>query len=131
MITPKPLFTSMTVPTLDNLAGTYHLSDVTVKVGDGPEQSIMHLFGANGHTGRLIQLNADSTLCYLSKRRRNICKRQQEGRWRLLSRNRICIDGDTGTITRYDGRQLQITSEEDSGFETRITATYIRTAAAS
>ena len=109
---------------ISNLAGTYHLSDLTVRVGDGLAESIFYLFGNDAEGRRLIRLNADKSLSYITRRRNRSERKIQSGSWELLGPDRICIDGDTGIITRFDGRLLEITSSEDDGFDTCVTATY-------
>lgn len=107
-----------------SLAGTYHLSDLTVRVGDGLAESIFYLFEDHAESKRLIRLNADKSLSYITRRRNRSERKIHSGSWELLGPDRICIDGDTGIITRFDGRLLEITSTEDDGFDTYITATY-------
>lgn len=117
---------SKTALTAKNLAGTYQLGHLTMKIGGGPEKNLSGLFRNSSSDRRLIQLNQDNTLFYLKERRRSPRRVYNNGTWSLMGRNGICIDGDAGIIKKFDGNSLVITSRDDNDFETIITVTYIR-----
>lgn len=115
-----------TALTAKNLAGTYQLDHLTMKIGAGPEKNLSGLFRNSSSDRRLIQLNQDNTLFYLKERRRSPRRVYNNGTWSLMGHNGICIDGDAGIIKKFDGNSLVITSRDDNDFETIITVTYIR-----
>jgi hypothetical protein len=109
--------------TKENLAGTYIITAATMKVGNSPEADMFSSID-DCQKDDQYKLNTDDTYNVIDAGTQCSPPGDYSDSW-ALSGNQITIDGEVGTITKFDGTNLEVTVEyTDSGMTFIIRTNY-------
>ena len=109
--------------TKDNLVGTYVVTAATMKVGSSSEADMLGSLD-DCQKDDQYKLNADDTYNIIDAGVQCSPTGEYTDNW-SLSGNQITIDGEVGTVTKFDGTNLEVTNEySDSGMTFTLKTTY-------
>ncbi|HEY0677008.1 MAG TPA: lipocalin family protein [Chitinophagaceae bacterium] len=109
--------------TKENISGTYIVTAATMRVGSSPEADLLANMDACEKDDQ-YKLNLDGTFAFIDAGTQCSPPMDYTGEWSLTG-NTITIDGETGTVTKFDGSNLEVTSEyTDSGMTFIIRTNY-------
>lgn len=109
--------------TKENLTGTYIVTAATMRVGTSPEVDMLSQMDACQKDDQ-YKLNADGSFSIIDAGAKCDPPGDYSDTW-TLSGTQITIDGEVGTVTRFDGTNLDVTTEySDSGMTFTIKTTY-------
>ena len=96
--------------TTENLAGNYKFASATVKYGSSPEQDYSSfVFTEECEKDDITTLKTDGTYTVLDAGVQCDPPTEDSGTWSLSGSNTIVMDGEDFTISRFDGKTLQLT----------------------
>ena len=93
--------------TVQSLSGTYKLSKITVKVGNSTEEDRTNDFVDDCEKDDLTTLNSDMTYNYVDAGE-SCGWGNDNGTWSLTNTTTIVFDGETSTIRKFDGKNLEL-----------------------
>jgi hypothetical protein len=109
--------------TKENLAGTYVMTASTMKMGSSPEMDIFSQLDACQKDDQ-FKLNLDGSFLVIDAGTKCDPDGSYSDTW-SLSGTTITIEGESGTVSKFDGTNLEVTSEyTDSGITFQLKATY-------
>ncbi len=109
--------------TKENLVGTYVVTAATMKVGNSPEADMLSSFDECQKDDQ-YKLNADGTFNVIDAGTQCSPPGDYSDVW-SLSGSQITIDGEVGTVSKFDGSNLEVTMEyTDSGMTFTLKTNY-------
>ena len=109
--------------TKENIVGTYIVTAATMSMNGSPEADIMSQMDACEKDDQ-YKLNADGSYNFVDAGTQCDPVGDYTGEWSITG-NQITIDGETGTVTKFDGTNLEVTLEfSDSGMTFKVRTNY-------
>jgi len=102
-------------PTVQTLSGSYKMAKITARVSGGPEQDITNNYLSACQKDDVHKLNSNLTYDYMDAG--TVCSSDgsYSGVWSLPSSTSIIIDGETASILKFNGSNLNISYDLGSG----------------
>lgn len=96
-------------PTVQNLTGSYKISQITMKSGTSAEVPVTDDLLDACEKDDIHKLNSNLSYEIVDAGTKCDPENTYTGDWSLTNSTTIVIDGDSGTIRKFDGKNLEIT----------------------
>jgi hypothetical protein len=104
--------------TKENLAGSYKIASITAKFSGLPETDVTDDFLDPCEKDDVSTLKTDGTYVKVDAGVQCNPPADDQGTWSLSGTNTFILDGESFTISKFDGKTLQITGTEDYNGQT-------------
>jgi hypothetical protein len=112
---------------VENVAGSYKLTEVTSQEKGEVERSIYNLYLNDCETDDVLQLNADLTSTHIDQGKTCTPAGLESGMWSLPANNKIEIEGTLCTIAKFEANNLKVVfADTNVSLHSTITLTYTR-----
>lgn len=94
--------------TVANLSGSYKISKITALVGSNPETDVTDVLLDACDKDDIIKLNSNMTLQWEDRGVQCSPPNTYSDTWSLPNNTTIVIEGEQGTIRKFDGTNLEV-----------------------